>query len=144
MRIGLAIVVFLLLEYGVFLMNTSPILIVDDDPQVHKMLGAVLTPKQYSILSAGDAQEAWGILKTKAPRLVLLDIMMPGMSGIELCKMIREDQDLKDTLVLMISAKDSQTDRLAGLQYGADDYVTKPFHVSTLVNKIEHMLSKVA
>lgn len=106
------------------------------------MLGTVLIPRQYIIESAPDAIKAWEIIHQFKPHLVILDIMMPGMSGIDFCAKLRQDAELKNTLVIMLSAKDSQSDRLQGLQYGADDYVTKPFHVATLVNKIDHMLSR--
>lgn len=123
-------------------MPPKKILIVDDDPQVHKMLEAVLVPKKFQVDSALDAMTAWDKVSSQKPDLVILDIMMPEVSGIELCKKIREDDSLKNTLILMLSAKDTQSDRLKGLQYGADDYVTKPFHMTTLVRKIEHMLEK--
>lgn len=118
------------------------ILIVDDDPQVHKMLETVLVPKNFQIDSLLEAIPALEKIRSFRPALVILDIMMPDMSGIELCQKIRGDPELNKTLILMLSAKDTQNDRIKGLQYGADDYVTKPFHVTTLVRKIEHMLSK--
>jgi len=118
------------------------ILIVDDDPQVHKILSTVLN-KDYEVELALDATQALGKMAVSRPDLIILDIMMPDMSGIELCQKIRsQSQANRGPLILMLSAKDTQTDRIKGLQYGADDYVTKPFHVSTLVHKIEHMLSK--
>lgn len=125
-------------------MNHIPpkILIVDDDPQVHKMLTTVLLPKNYEVDSALDASRAWDKMQISAPDLIILDVMMPGMSGIELCKKLRKDDKLKGISVLMLSAKDTQDDRIHGLQYGADDYVTKPFHVASLVRKVEYMLSK--
>lgn len=118
------------------------ILVVDDDPQVHKMLSAVLTVKNYQLDYAPDGFSALNQIELNPPHLVVLDIMMPEMSGIELCRKIREGTKNKNVLILMLSAKDSQSDRITGLQYGADDYVTKPFHVSTLVHKIEYMLNK--
>lgn len=122
--------------------NDGHILIVDDDPQVHKMLSTVLSPKGFSVDSALEARSAWDKMQLHKPDLVILDIMMPDTSGIELCQKIREQPALKSVLILMLSAKDTQSDRIKGLQYGANDYVTKPFHVSTLVHKIEHMLLK--
>lgn len=118
------------------------ILIVDDDPQVHKMLETVLIPKNFELASLLEALPALEKIRSMHPDLVILDIMMPDMSGIDLCQKIRADPELAKILILMLSAKDTQNDRLKGLQYGADDYVTKPFHVTTLVRKIEHMLSK--
>ena len=118
------------------------ILIVDDDPQVHKMLETVLIPQNFKIQSLLEALPALETIRSFRPDLVILDIMMPDMSGIDLCQKIRAEPDINKTLILMLSAKDTQNDRLKGLQYGADDYVTKPFHVTTLVRKIEHMLGK--
>ena len=118
------------------------ILIVDDDPQVHKMLETVLIPKNYQVVCLLEALPALDKIRSFHPDLVILDIMMPDMSGIELCQKIRGDSEMNKILILMLSAKDTQNDRLKGLQYGADDYVTKPFHVTTLVRKIEHMLAK--
>ncbi len=118
------------------------ILVVDDDPQVHKMLSTVLTVKNCQVDYAPDGFSALNQIELNSPDLVVLDIMMPEMSGIELCRKIRENTKNKKVLILMLSAKDSQSDRITGLQYGADDYVTKPFHVSTLVHKIEYMLNK--
>lgn len=123
-------------------MPPKKILIVDDDPQVHRILETVLASKSYQIMKAPDGTLAWETICTQRPDLVVLDIMMPGLSGIEVCQKIRREPELSSTLVLMLSAKDSQDDRLHGLQYGADDYVTKPFHVATLVNKIDYMLQK--
>ena len=118
------------------------ILIIDDDPQVHKMLEAVLTAKNCDVVSLTEALPAVKKIQSFKPDLIILDIMMPDLSGIELCQKIRSEPSIEKTMILMLSAKDTQSDRLKGLQYGADDYATKPFHVSTLVNKIEHMLSK--
>lgn len=118
------------------------ILIVDDDPQVHKMLETVLTPKNYNLTFAENGRSAWEKIQINRPDLMVLDIMMPEMSGIELCQKVRAVPELKGILILMLSAKDSQSDRITGLKDGADDYVTKPFHVATLVNKIEYMLNK--
>ncbi len=118
------------------------ILIVDDDPQVHKMLETVLTPKNYNLTFAENGRSAWEKMQIHRPDLMVLDIMMPEMSGIELCQKVRAAPEFKGILILMLSAKDSQSDRLVGLKDGADDYVTKPFHVATLVNKIEYMLNK--
>ncbi len=120
----------------------NKIIVIDDDPAVHKMLATVLAPRGYTLISVVDPHQAWDVLLSENPDLAILDIMMPGMSGVDLCRRIRADEKLKSLLVVMLSAKDSQSDRLTGLQYGADDYVTKPFHIKTLANKIEHMIKK--
>lgn len=118
------------------------ILIVDDDPQIHKLLGKMLSQQKYSVQSAFSATEAISALGLSAPDLVVLDLMMPKVSGIEVLSFVRSHPELKDLLILILSAKDAQDDRLAGLCKGADDYVSKPFHMKHLVRKIEHMIQK--
>lgn len=122
--------------------NKRNIVIIDDDPQIHKMLATVLGPKDYELRSALNAHQGWGLIEQRLPDLIILDIMMPDITGIELCERIRESERARNCLILMLSAKDSQSDRITGLKYGADDYVTKPFHMASLVRKIEHMFEK--
>lgn len=118
------------------------ILIVDDDPQVHKLLAKMLPEPTYRVLSAFSADEALPAIERQHPHLIVLDIMMPKVSGIAICNYVKENPALKDILVLILSAKDAQVDRIEGLTHGADDYVAKPFHMKHLVRKIEHMLTK--
>lgn len=118
------------------------ILIVDDDPRVHTLLTKMLPRNLYSIRSALSSERALEALNQEAFDLVILDVMMPKMSGMELLEIIRKDKKLRETLILILSAKDGQSDRIEGLTHGADDYVAKPFHVHHLVRKIEHMLTK--
>ena len=123
-------------------MNEISILIVDDEPQIHTVLGKLLTREGYEIASAYSAEEAYRQIQTKKPDLILLDIMMPKVSGIEVCNTLKGDPKTKDILILILSAKDAQADRIEGLTHGADDYVSKPFHLRSLVRKIQHMLQK--
>lgn len=118
------------------------ILIVDDDPQIHKLLGKMLPGEKFSVDSAFTANEAITAIERAAPDLIVLDIMMPKVSGIEVLTFVRKHSELKNILILILSAKDAQDDRLSGLSQGADDYVAKPFHMKHLVRKIEHMLEK--
>lgn len=118
------------------------ILIVDDDPQIHKLLGKMLPQEKYRVASAFSADEAMNVIEKIRPDLVVLDVMMPKVSGIEVLHNIREHPEHKNTLILILSAKDEQDDRIAGLSHGANDYVTKPFHMKHLVRKIEHMIQK--
>lgn len=121
---------------------THELLIVDDDPQIHRLLGKMLPEPRYKIRSAFTAAEAFAIIQERHPAMVILDIMMPKVSGMEVCNYIKGDPTLADIQVLILSAKDAQTDRLDGLTHGADDYVAKPFHMKHLVRKIEHMLAR--
>lgn len=118
------------------------VLIVDDDPQIHKLLGKMLPLKKFNVHSAYAAEEAINAIERARPDLIVLDIMMPKVSGIEVLNFVRNRTDLKEILILILSAKDAQDDRIAGLTHGADDYVAKPFHMKHLVRKIEHMIAK--
>ena len=118
------------------------ILIVDDEPQIHTVLGKLLTKEGYQIADAYSAEEAYQKIEARKPDLILLDIMMPKVSGIEVCNKLKADPKTKDILILILSAKDGQADRIEGLTHGADDYVSKPFHLRSLVRKIQHMLTK--
>lgn len=117
------------------------ILIVDDDPQIHKLISKMLPLETYTVRSSYSATEALASIGSARPDLVILDIMMPKVSGIEVCNKIKENPATRDIMVLILSAKDAQADRIEGLTHGADEYIAKPFHMKHLVRKIEHMLS---
>jgi len=118
------------------------ILIVDDDPQVHKLISKMLPMDQYSARSAYSASEALEGVATARPDLIILDIMMPKTSGMEVCNRLKADASTRDIKILILSAKDAQEDRIEGLAHGADDYIAKPFHMKHLIRKIEHMLAR--
>lgn len=118
------------------------ILVVDDEPEIHAVLGKLLSREGFEVDSAYSASEAFKSIDNAKPDLVILDIMMPRVSGIEVCNKLKADPGTKDILVLIVSARDAQADRIEGLTHGADDYVSKPFHLRSLVRKIEHMLDK--
>ena len=123
-------------------MPKNLILLVDDEPQIHTVLGKMLVKEGYEVMSAFNAEEAYQKIASRKPDLILLDIMMPKVSGIEVCNKIKADPTLSDIKVVMLSARDAQADRIEGLTHGADDYVSKPFHLRSLVRKIQHMLTK--
>lgn len=118
------------------------ILIVDDDPQVHKLISKMLPIETYTVRSTYSADEALSLIKQERPDLVILDIMMPKVSGIEVCNLLKGDPSTSDIMILILSAKDGQSDRIEGLAHGADEYIAKPFHMRHLIRKIEHMLAK--
>lgn len=118
------------------------ILVIDDEPEIHTMLSKILEREGYSVESAYNAPEAFDRITERKPNLIILDIMMPRVSGIEVCNRLKADAATADILILILSARDAQTDRIEGLTHGADDYVSKPFHLRSLMRKIEHMLSK--
>ncbi|PIU57654.1 MAG: response regulator receiver protein [Deltaproteobacteria bacterium CG07_land_8_20_14_0_80_38_7] len=118
------------------------ILIVDDEHDVHVVLGKMLQKSGYLVQSAYNAEDALNKIKETKPDLIMLDIMMPKISGIELCNNIKNDPSTKNIIVVIISAKDEQSDRIDGLTHGADDYISKPFHLRSLVRKIDRILQK--
>ena len=109
------------------------VLIAEDDPMFRRLLESWLQKWNYRVIALKNGVDAWSILQQKdAPQLVILDWMMPGLDGIELCRRIRAQQSGRYKYVLLLSAKDSKEDVVAGLEAGADDYLTKPFDVNEL------------
>lgn len=124
--------------------NKYRILVVDDEPEIHAVLGKLLSKEGYNVDSAYSGEEAFQSVVEIKPDLIILDIMMPKISGIEVCNRLKADETTNDILILIVSARDTQEDRIEGLSHGADDYVSKPFHLRSLIRKIEHMLEKKA
>lgn len=124
-------------------LSVGPIhlLLVDDDPTMHRLFGRMLPATRYVVHSAYSAATAIDLLQTIRPHLVILDVMMPQASGLTVCSYLRGRPALRDIPVLVLSARDSQEDRLHGLSHGADDYIGKPFHLQHLVRKIEYLVT---
>jgi DNA-binding response OmpR family regulator len=123
---------------------STKILIADDEPNILISLEYLLKREGYAVHVARDGQEALDVMRRERPRLVLLDVMMPRKSGIEVCQEMRGDETIKDTLVLMLTAKGRDTDVAKGLGVGADAYMTKPFATKDLVAKVRDMLAAAA
>ena len=119
--------------------NKKTILIVDDEKTIVEMLVYNLQKEGYNTLEAGDGEEAVNIALREKPDLVLLDIMLPKMDGLAVCKRIRQSLNIP---ILMISAKDEEIDKILGLELGADDYITKPFSVRELMARVKANLRK--
>jgi len=115
------------------------ILLVDDNAEIRDALGRYLRRHGMMVTAAEDAAQARRILAAAAPNLVLLDIMMPGEDGLSLCRHLRETSDLP---IIMLTAVDEATDRVVGLEMGADDYVTKPFEPRELLARIRAVLRR--
>ncbi len=122
----------------------TSILIADDEPNILISLEYLMKREGFTVHVARDGQEALDVLRREKPRLVLLDVMMPRKSGFEVCQELRADEAIKDTLVLMLTAKGRDTDVAKGLGVGADAYVTKPFGTKDLVHKVREMLAAPA
>jgi len=118
------------------------LLVVDDDPQVYKIISRLLDPEKYRVEGAEDGPMALKRMRELKPELLILDLMMPGMSGWEVCQAVKSNPKTCETMVLVLSAKDAQVDRRRCFEMGADDYETKPFHIGSLARKIEYMFEK--
>jgi DNA-binding response OmpR family regulator len=123
---------------------THKVLIADDEPNIVISLEYLMKRAGYQVSIARDGQEALDAIRRERPRLVLLDVMMPKKSGHEVCQELRADEQIKDTLVLMLTAKGRDTDVDKGLGVGADAYMTKPFATKELVAKVAEMLGEAA
>ena len=119
--------------------NKKTILIVDDEKTIVDMLVYNLQREGYNTISAGDGEEAVNKALNEKPDLVLLDIMLPKMDGLAVCKRIRQSLNIP---ILMISAKDEEIDKILGLELGADDYITKPFSIRELMARVKANLRK--
>jgi DNA-binding response OmpR family regulator len=118
----------------------SRILIADDEPNILVSLEYLLKREGFEVSVARDGQEALDALRRVRPHLVLLDVMMPRRTGFEVCQELRADDTLRDTLVLMLTAKGRDTDVARGMAMGADAYMTKPFSTRELVQKVRELL----
>ena len=119
--------------------NKKTILVVDDEKTIVDMLVYNLQKEGYNTLEAGDGETAVSVALDKRPDLVLLDIMLPKMDGLAVCKRIRQYLNIP---ILMLSAKDEEIDKILGLELGADDYITKPFSVRELMARVKANLRK--
>jgi DNA-binding response OmpR family regulator len=119
---------------------TTKILIADDEPNILISLEFLMKREGYEVHLARDGQEALELVRRERPRLVLLDVMMPKKTGFEVCQEVRNDDDIRSTLILMLTAKGRETDVVKGLALGADAYMTKPFSTRDLVQKVREML----
>jgi len=120
--------------------DTPLILIVDDDPSGLDILQARLTAQHYDLISATDGELALAMVKDRKPDLILLDVMMPKINGIEVCKRVKSDPNLPFIPVIMVTARADSRDIVTGLDAGADEYLTKPYSHSALVARVKSML----
>jgi DNA-binding response OmpR family regulator len=124
-------------------MGLKEVFVVDDDPNIRELLVVNLQAAGYAVTTAGDGIDAVEKLRTLRPQCVVLDIMMPGIDGWELCKIIRDDPALASTRILMLTAKDRERDRLIGIDiFGADEYMIKPFEIDDLLQTIRRLVGE--
>ena len=118
------------------------ILLVDDDPDIREFVTFNLAKEGYHVVTAKDGAEGVEGVKKHRPDLVLLDVMMPGMDGIEACEAIRSNPDIASTLIAFLSARGEDYSQVAGFDAGADDYITKPIRPKVLVSRVKALLRR--
>lgn len=119
------------------------ILIADDEPDILEIVGYNLEKEGYEVITAPDGQQALDIAKAQKPDLVILDIMMPYRSGIEVCNLLRSNPDFNETLIIMLTALSDETSHIKGLDSGADDYISKPISPKVLVSRVNALFRRV-
>ena len=115
------------------------ILVVDDEPKIIQLTQDYLENAGFSVISAGDGERSLAVIQAKKPDLVVLDLGLPGMDGLDVCRSIRKTSNLP---IIMLTARDEETDKLIGLELGADDYITKPFSPKELVARVRSVLRR--
>jgi two-component system alkaline phosphatase synthesis response regulator PhoP len=124
-------------------MAYQTILVVDDEPQIVELVGDYLKQAGYRVLTARDGQTALTLARHEHPDLMVLDLMLPGgLDGLDVCRRLRRDPTLADVPIIMLTARTEETDRLVGLELGADDYVTKPFSPREVVARVRAVLRR--
>lgn len=118
------------------------ILVVDDEPDALELIEFNLKGAGFEVVTAADGEEALRLARSHVPDLVLLDLMLPEVDGLEVCKILRRDSSTSSLPIIMVTAKAGEVDRVLGLELGADDYVSKPFSPRELVLRVKNLLRR--
>lgn len=118
------------------------ILLVDDDPDILQMISYNVEKEGYTVYTAADGEEGIKLAEKVKPDLVLLDVMMPKMDGIEVCQIIRESQDIEQPIIAFLTSRSEDYSQIAGFKAGGDDYITKPIRPRVLISRIEALLRR--
>jgi len=121
----------------------NKILIVEDEKDIRDLIIYALEAKGYETISTDDGEKALKMLKENKPDLVILDWMLPSVSGLEICRNIRRDKNIKNIPIMMLTAKITEDDKILGLDSGADDYITKPFSTAELSSRVKAVLRRI-
>ncbi len=121
---------------------TATILVVEDEPAIQELISYSLRQAGYVVFCAEDAEQAMSVVNEALPALVLLDWMLPGMSGVEFARVLRRAARTKTIPIIMLTARAEEIDKIAGLEIGADDYITKPFSPRELIARIKALLRR--
>src|SRR5919108_2368399 len=122
--------------------TAQKILVVEDEPDIRKLVQYNLSQERFTVLEAEDGEQALNLLQREKPNLVILDLMLPGLSGMQICKMLRQRSDTSKLPILMLTAKAGEADRVVGLEMGADDYLAKPFSPREMVARVKAILRR--
>ena len=125
-------------------MTKPKILVVDDEPDILELVRLNLAREGYDVITATTGEQGLDLARSKLPALIVLDLMLPGIDGLEVCKRLRVDPKTQGITILMLTAKGEETDVVSGLEVGADDYVTKPFSGKVLVARVRNLLRRMA
>ncbi len=123
-------------------MGSRKILVVDDEPDIVELVTYNLKKEGFEVSSAPDGEEALTRIRKERFDFLVLDLMLPGLQGVELCRIVRNDPKWKNLPVIMLTAKGEEVDRILGLEMGADDYITKPFSPRELVARVKAVLRR--
>jgi len=124
-------------------MSKEKILVVDDEQDLVKLIRYHLEKEGYKVISAYNGEDALFLTRKERPDLIILDLMLPGIDGLEICKKLKADQELAHTAIIMLTAKGEEADITMGLKLGADDYITKPFSPKELVARVQAVLRRM-
>lgn len=123
-------------------MEKHKILIVDDEPDILEFMQYNLERENFEVFMASSGKQAIEIAKNELPDLIILDVMMPGMDGIETCRELRQDLRLRDTIIAFLTARSEDYSQIAGFESGADDYIAKPIKPRVLISRIKALLKR--
>jgi len=118
---------------------SEKVLVVEDEPTLIETLEYNLSHQDYEVLTAMDGQSALNVARKERPDLIVLDLMLPGIDGVEVCRILRQEMNVP---ILMLTARDEEVDKVVGLEVGADDYMTKPFSMRELIARIKALLRR--
>ena len=123
-------------------MVNEKILVVDDEEHIAELIRYNLTSNGYKVITANNGIDAVKIAIEEKPNLILLDLMIPGKDGYDVCKDVRSNSEIRNTPIIMLTAKSEELDKILGLELGADDYITKPFSVRELLARVKAVLRR--
>lgn len=123
-------------------MANEKILVVDDEEHIAELISYNLTSNGYKVITANNGIDAIKLAIEEKPSLILLDLMIPGKDGYDVCKEVRGNSEVKNIPIIMLTAKSEELDKILGLELGADDYITKPFSVRELLARVKAVLRR--